>query len=359
MTKAGIAAVSTVVLVLLLAYYGFDFSQLGEAEDAGLVAVEEQTEGLYEIYFTDPVCGEVSAETGDIDAVIASDIDDALFSVEVAAFDVDSSVMLDALIDAEERGVEVRFVTDDAFNPVSTTNRLRRNGISVVEDKRSGLMHDKFVVLDQRVVWVGSMNFTENGVYCNNNNMVRFDAPQLALAFSAELSEMYDGREFGPTSPETHIGHIEINPLDIELNFAPETAVAPIIAREIARANQEILFLAFSFTNQDIGDAMIERAEQGLQVRGVFETIGSDQAASYYNDFRRTRLDNLEVRRDGNPRIMHHKVIILDRETTIFGSFNFTNNANDNNDETSLIVRDPEFASFFVGEFERVWAEAE
>jgi phosphatidylserine/phosphatidylglycerophosphate/cardiolipin synthase-like enzyme len=69
-------------------------------------------------------------------------------------------------------------------------------------------------------------------------------------------------------------------------------------------------------------------------------------------------LPNLTVRTDGNPRIMHHKVIIIDRETVIFGSFNFSEAANSRNDENILIVHDPIFTTFFVQEFETVWEEA-
>jgi phosphatidylserine/phosphatidylglycerophosphate/cardiolipin synthase-like enzyme len=55
---------------------------------------------------------------------------------------------------------------------------------------------------------------------------------------------------------------------------------------------------------------------------------------------------------------MHHKVIIIDRDTVIFGSYNFSRNANESNDENLLIVYDATFASAFVEEFEKVWGAA-
>jgi len=67
---------------------------------------------------------------------------------------------------------------------------------------------------------------------------------------------------------------------------------------------------------------------------------------------------NVQVRTDGNPHVMHHKVIIIDRQTVIFGSFNFSDSANRRNDENVLIVHDPAFANYFVEEFETVWQEA-
>ena len=55
---------------------------------------------------------------------------------------------------------------------------------------------------------------------------------------------------------------------------------------------------------------------------------------------------------------MHHKVIIIDGHTVIFGSFNFSNNADKDNDENLLIVDDAGFARPFVEEFDRVLALA-
>jgi phosphatidylserine/phosphatidylglycerophosphate/cardiolipin synthase-like enzyme len=69
-------------------------------------------------------------------------------------------------------------------------------------------------------------------------------------------------------------------------------------------------------------------------------------------------LPNFSVRLDGNLRSMHHKVIIIDRVTVILGSFNYSEAANSRNDENVLIVHDPTFATFFVQEFETVWAES-
>jgi len=220
-------------------------------------------------------------------------------------------------------------------------------------------MHNKFIVIDGRFTWMGSLNFTSNGVYCNNNNLVRIDSPRLASNYITEMNEMYDGREFGPRSPvNTPNERLNINGVLVENYFAPEKELAPIIADLISQAQNDIKFMAFSFTHEDIGEAIFDRAEDGVNVQGVFETTGSNTDFSYYPDMAAAGLANLQVRQDGNPRIMHHKVIILDGATTILGSFNFTGNANDSNDENILIVHDPEFTSYFLEEFAAVWNNA-
>jgi phosphatidylserine/phosphatidylglycerophosphate/cardiolipin synthase-like enzyme len=220
-------------------------------------------------------------------------------------------------------------------------------------------MHNKFIVIDGRYTWLGSMNFTSNGAYCNNNNLVRIDSPELANNYITEMSEMYDGRQFGPRSPlNTPNEQLTIDGVQVENYFASEKELAPIISTLISQAKNDVKFMAFSFTHEDIGEAMFERAEAGVNVQGVFETTGSNTEYSYYPDMAAAGLPNLQVRQDGNRRIMHHKVVIIDGSTTIFGSFNFSGNANDSNDENILIVHDPEFASYFLEEFQSVWNEA-
>ncbi len=323
--------------------------------------VARQTSDLpfdYEIYFTNPSCPPVDERQGGLDELIAADIRQATQRIDIAAFDLDSLPLIDALIEVRQRGLEVRVVVDDEYNPASTTNRLRRNGISVVEDQRSTLQHNKFIVLDEQTVWTGSMNFTTNGVYCNNNNLVRISAPELAANYTLEMEEMFIDRRFGITSPVNTTPSLNLGGVEVENYFAPEDGVAANIMRHLGQAETEILFMAFSFTSNDIGDVVFERAEAGVTVRGVFENVGAGSQYSYFADLDESGLPNVTVRTDGNPRVMHHKVFVIDRETVIFGSYNFSANAEQRNDENVVIVIDPDFASYFVEEFEVVWQEA-
>jgi len=314
----------------------------------------------YEIYFTDPTCPPEAERAGGIDEIIARDVAQATRQVDVAAFDLDAEPLVDALIALEADDVTVRVVTDSDNEDLSSIRRLRRNGISVVTDDRSALMHNKFIVIDDVVVWTGSLNYTSNGAYCNNNNAVRIVSDRLAANYTTEMDEMYEQRSFGPRSPDnTPRQQVRISRILVENYFAPEEEIAPVIARVIENGRSEILFMAFSFTHEEIGEALLERAENNVTVRGVFEKVGSETPFSYYPVFRDAALPALSVRQDGNPRIMHHKVFVVDREIVIFGSFNFSASANDSNDENVLIVHDPDFASFFVEEFEFVWDEAQ
>jgi phosphatidylserine/phosphatidylglycerophosphate/cardiolipin synthase-like enzyme len=131
--------------------------------------------------------------------------------------------------------------------------------------------------------------------------------------------------------------------------------VAAQVISEIEGARERIRFLAFTFTSDEIAAAMLERAQAGVVVQGVIEARNAERD---YSEYDRLRAAVHDVLTDGNPYVMHHKVIIIDDATVILGSYNFTANAEGNNDENLLIIHDPEVAALFVAEFGRVYEQA-
>jgi len=167
---------------------------------------------------------------------------------------------------------------------------------------------------------------------------------------------MFVDRKFGPAK-SAGLGDpvLRVGEARVENYFAPKGQVADKIIARLLLAKQSIHFMAFTFTDDAIGKALRDKAAAGVQVAGVFETTGSETQFSEYGKLRRAKVDVLQ---DGNPYIMHHKVFIIDGATVVFGSFNFTNNANTDNDENLLIFDDPAMAQAFEAEFQRVRDQA-
>ncbi len=322
------------------------------------------------VYFTRPrYPDDDSYHHGGLDEALVSAIEQAETRIDVVAYDFDLESVADALIAARRQGVQVRVVVESDNADEEAVADLRQAGVPVVEDGRSsGLMHDKFAVIDGQWVWTGSWNLTENGTYRNNNNAVLIGSTALAENYAAEFDEMFAG-QFGPTSPadtpnprvtitvETgeEDGAQQERQIEVENYFAPEDEVAAQIIAEIGQAQSRIRFMAFTFTSDEIADAMLERAQTGVVVQGVME---SRNAGREYSQYERLRAAVHDVLPDGNPYIMHHKVIIVDDATAILGSYNFTGNAENNNDENLLIIHDPEVVALFVAEFGRVYEMA-
>jgi phosphatidylserine/phosphatidylglycerophosphate/cardiolipin synthase-like enzyme len=253
--------------------------------------------------------------------------------------------------------VTVRLVTDRDSIGEDSFSRVTAAGIPTVEDGREPIMHDKFVVIDGAIVWTGSMNFTSNDVYRNDNNLIEITSPRLAANYTTEFEEMFVARQFGPTSPGTTPNPtITLDGTLIENYFSPEDGVAAHVVEAIGGAQQAIDFMAFTFTHDGIAQAIIDRAKAGVPVRGVFERQQAKGCCpDVYGAMREARLD---VLLDGNPYKLHHKVLILDGQTVITGSYNFTASAENANDENVLIIHNAEIAAQYEAEFQRVWGMA-
>jgi phosphatidylserine/phosphatidylglycerophosphate/cardiolipin synthase-like enzyme len=356
-----------VIALLILGLYLFQVTGIlapDMTEDLLEVLAPTQVpdSGLIQIYFTTPRFPDDPADhQGGLDSILAQDIARARESVAVAAYELDLETVADALLDAQAQGVEVRLVTDSDNVEERAVRRLERSGIPVVEDDRSAYMHNKFVIIDGEVVWTGSWNLTENGTYRNNNSAVRIASPLLAENYLAEFDEMFEDGAFGPTSPSNTPNpeivlsdRITGEQVRLESYYAPEDEISERVVALVEGARESVRFLAFSFTDDELGQAVKQQSKAGLVVQGVFEERGADTEYSEYGMMRRAR-PPLDVTTDGNPYIMHHKVFILDEETVVMGSYNFTENADQSNDENLLIIGDPGIAARFLEEFERVY----
>jgi phosphatidylserine/phosphatidylglycerophosphate/cardiolipin synthase-like enzyme len=315
----------------------------------------------WEVYFTDPVNIKDPANwQSSIEGRLIEKINAAQTSIHIASFEFDLTTVAEALIAAKQRGVDVRWVTDDE-NGLEADEEpehgqfamLQQAGIEVRSDSRSALMHNKFWIFDGQRVWTGSTNITESGIFRQNNNAIVIESPELAAIYEREFQEMWDGK-FGPTSPSTLDQQVTVvNGTQIVVIFtsedpALENAIVPIVKS----ATKSIRFLTFSFTDYPLADAMSQRAQAGVDIAGVFEKFGSETEAS---ELRNLMCRKLPVRQDGNPGFLHDKLIVVDERIVITGSMNFSTNAEKSNDENVIIIDNADIARLYLQEFERVW----
>ena len=313
----------------------------------------------WRVYFTDP-----GSEENIVQDRLIELINSAERSIHIASFEFNLDAVAEALIAAHQRGVEVQWVTDDEHGIDADEEEghgqfwmLEEVGIEVVDDARSGLMHDKFWIFDNTIVWTGSTNITVNGTTRNNNNVIVIASPGLAEIYEREFQEMWTEGAHGTRSPST-IGQqgLRIEDTPVFVLFAAEDDVAAQLTALIEGAQFSVQFMAFSFTHDDIGAAMLERFNDGVDVTGIFETRGSE---TVYSEMTALACAGAEVRQDGNSRTFHHKVIIIDNYIVVTGSFNFSNNADKSNDENVLIIANPDIAELYMLEFERRWVEGQ
>jgi phosphatidylserine/phosphatidylglycerophosphate/cardiolipin synthase-like enzyme len=353
--KIGFKEVVFTLLMMIVLWAAQEFLGLDLLDDTQMVASDPS--GAMQVYFTVPTSpGEDAAYAGGLDETLADAIDRAQTSVDVAAYDFDLERVARALVRARDRGAQVRLVTDSDYEDELGPVLLQSAKIPVVTDDRDPFMHNKFVVIDGQEVWTGSWNLTDNGTYRNNNNVVRVTSEKLAANYTTEFEEMFEEQAFGASSPDPIPNPtIDINGILIETFFESEGNVRERIIELINEAETSIYFMAFVFTDDDIASAIIAQHRAGLDVAGVIEARNIDGSGSDYATMTRAGVELLE---DGNPYILHHKVIILDGETVVMGSYNFSASAANKNDENVLIIHSPEIAATYLEEFDRVVQQA-
>lgn len=288
------------------------------------------------------------------------DIAKAEQHIDIAGFDIDILELGDALIQAKRRGVQVR-VVEDSENLVAPeasdlAGRLQDAGIAMTFDEREAFMHHKFVVIDGRIVWAGSWNLTYNDTFRNNNNMLRLRSQLAAESYTYEFDQMF-AHIFGPSkSSLAPHPRIILDETPVDVYFSPQDGVAAHILEYIHGAQHSIRFMAFSFTSNALADALIKQAHNGVTVQGVMERQNAEGAGA---DFAHMQKQGLDVLEDGSCYLLHHKVMIIDDQIVITGSYNFTNSAEKDNDENLLIIADREVAQRYSQEFTRIYKQAQ
>lgn len=317
----------------------------------------------WEVYFTDPLAiDNPDVIAGSIEEKLIGFINNAQTSIHIASFEFNLTPVAEALIAAKNRGVDVKWMTDDKngldydIQPGrGQFSLLQAAGIEVKDDDRSALMHNKFWIFDQQITWTGSTNVTVNGIFKQNNNVLVLRSPEVAFIFEREFQEMWSG-QFGPRAPSTlntQWAILDGTPIQV-LFSAEDHAVSNLIAL-VNDAKTSIRFLAFSFTDYPLSQAMIDRAKAGVDVKGVYETFGSTGTGSELKTF---WCAQIPVRQDGNVSFLHDKIIIIDNSIVVTGSLNYSSNADESNEENVVILDNAEIAALYLQEFDKLWNQA-
>jgi phosphatidylserine/phosphatidylglycerophosphate/cardiolipin synthase-like enzyme len=346
-----------VLLIFMLVLTACNSTIPTPSESLPVTASIAPAPGWLEIFFTDPTASHATDYEGGPDEPLAAAIDQARLSVDLAAYSLNLWSIRDALIHAQQRGVVVRMVMESDNMDNQEVQQIQEAGIPVKGDQREGLMHNKFAVIDLSEVWTGSMNFTISGAYQDNNNLICMRSTKVAEDYTTEFNEMFEENLFGPdVRAATPNPGLTIEGTPVEIYFSPDDGVAVHLLALLEEARESIYFMAYSFTANDLGGAIRQRAKDGLTVAGVME---NDQVntnmGTEYDPFKQAGLD---VRRDGNAGLMHHKAIIIDRKIVITGSYNFSASAETRNDENVLVIHNADVAAQYLEEFQKVYAQA-
>ncbi|MCA9080722.1 MAG: endonuclease [Planctomycetaceae bacterium] len=115
-------------------------------------------------------------------------------SIDVCVFTITDDLLTEALIEAVERGIKLRIITDDykSGDTGSDIERIRKAGAEVRFDCSPHHMHHKFALFDERTLITGSYNWTRAAAEVNEENIIVTSDDNLIRQFSRLFDKLWD-----------------------------------------------------------------------------------------------------------------------------------------------------------------------
>ncbi|MEH2326029.1 MAG: DUF655 domain-containing protein [Nostoc sp.] len=310
----------------------------------------------------------------------------------------------------QERYNEFRkFIDINQDNQLSPTEINQRDALIILQNAKipwiddradgsagSSLMHHKFVIVDNRIVIITSANFTLSDTYGdftnssslgNANNLLQIDSPELASLFTEEFNILWgDGpggkpdSQFGLKKPMRLPKQITLGDTKITVQFSPTSPIQPwsnssngLIGKTLDSATKSVDMALFVLSDQRIANILEKRYQQSVQIRTLIEPQFAYRLYSEALDMMGVALSNkCKYELDNHPwpnpittvgvpvlpkgDLLHHKFGVIDNQTVITGSHNWSDAANNGNDETLLVIENSLVAAHYVREFSRLYS---
>ena len=132
-----------------------------------------------------------------------------------------------------------------------------------------------------------------------------------------------------------------------ELNFCftPGKGCGDLIAKEIFNAEKDIYLQAYGLTSIKIIDQLIAAHKRNIKLHIL---VDKSNLTDQYSKIALLKAAGIEVLIDKISGIAHNKVIVIDRQKVITGSFNFTNDADKRNAENVVLINNKKVAKLYI-----------
>jgi len=135
----------------------------------------------------------------------------------------------------------------------------------------------------------------------------------------------------------------------VQVYFSPRGGGQDAIVQAIGNAKTSVLVQAYSFTSEPIAKALLDAKKRGVAIAAILD---KSQRTEKYSGATFLKNEGIPVFIDDTHAIAHNKVMVIDAETVITGSFNFTKAAEERNAENVLIIKSKDLAKLYSGNWE-------
>lgn len=318
-------------------------------------------------------------------------IDHAKSSIEIAVYSMDHEGIRDALYRAGARGVRVVVLLSDkrktghdrVFKNLPK-NVERKDIASVRTVDSSGSMHHKFMLVDRGMheakLFFGSYNFTVFQERYDPSFIMETTRPEIIKVFGEEFDRIYAEKQEGEITRNAFAARIVYPEGYLEIWFSPRESGTQSLRERflglIRESKNTINVLIWNLTDKKVANAFLEEAKENRQIKIVtddYNFLGTDSVFPFIESEKELyNLSNLEILTDAkrNKEIedvyglknfnsfLHQHLLLVDGDTAVFGTNNWSNNGFFNNYESVMITNIPTIFSSFKSTFEANYTSA-
>lgn len=319
-----------------------------------------------------------------IGAALVAVIDASRETLDVAVHGLQLREVGEALARAKARGVRVRIVMNETHVWPRKPGEKRSPEVQALLDggfemrslrgsREYGVMHNKFLVADGKLLWAGSYNWTRAADDMHLENVFLSDDGHRVSGYRGYWRWMWDqarpaaqkppDAETGPeppgAPPEDATRPVLFNGAAFPAHaFAPRGSAEAWLEAAIKGSKRSVDVAMFSFTSPELRDALAAAKTRGVKVRLLFDA----RNAATIDVMKWFIAEGFDVRiragRDGRRGVLHNKYAVFDGVLVEAGSYNWTENADKNSFENVNFFDDAPTARGYGAYFDRMWSGA-
>jgi phosphatidylserine/phosphatidylglycerophosphate/cardiolipin synthase-like enzyme len=285
-------------------------------------------------------------------APVAALIDGARSAVAVKMFTLTAPALLDALVGAHARGVDVRVMLNPARSSGGRANdeaeeRLRAAGVAVAwTNPRFAVTHEKSMVVDGRTALIATFNFCDKYFHETRDYGIVIEEPDTVREVLSGFEADWRRQEFDP-------------PPGSALLWSSRNAREGMAAF-IDSARHSLWVQHPKFSDIAILDRLMAARDRGVRLRvvcGGRHGISPPDMLDTFGALRVLQRSGVKVRKQHGLRL-HAKLLIADDARALVGSMNIDRSAFDLRRELGAVVADPHALAVLRARFEADWDES-
>lgn len=309
--------------------------------------------------------------------LIIEQIKNAKTDIKLAMYSIDSDLYKNELYEAVKRGVNVEVVLSinkksqhDVFFD-DAPKQLKIYHVGSVESNKRNLMHHKFVVIDHklpsRTLIMGAFNWTQLQELFDPSFILKTQDENVVNVYLAEFERLKNKQtgkvKFNDVNYRPWQANFSYNNGSLELWWSPgilKNTIKQRLLDKIYSATASIDVMIWQLSDDDVVKAFRKKAQEGVKIRIITDDFNAWRDASKIQDLIKigSEYSNFEVIDDAARTIdfgnqikpylneknsnfnsfLHHHVAIIDGQTLIAGTNNWSYSADYKNDESAFLT---------------------